>query len=182
MDRRTESTMRKRTRRQVPRYLAVGRIAAAHGIHGEVEVEIHTDFPERFVPGARFLVGQRKEPMVVESVRPYRKRLLIKFEGVSDRTVAQSLRGAWIQVPISEAWPLEEGEYYEFQVLGLEVWTEEGEYLGTLEEVIYTGANDVYVVHGPRGEVLLPAIPEVIREVNLDAERMTVRPLPGLIE
>lgn len=174
--------MEKRKRRSKPRYLAVGRIAAPHGVRGEVEVEIHTDFPQRFVPEARFLVGERKVAMTVERVRPFKKRLLIKFREIVDRTAAERMRGAWIHVPIEEAWPLEEGEYYEHEIVGLEVWTETGEYLGVVDHIIYTGANDVYVVVGPKGEVLLPAIEEVIREIDLERERMTVHLLPGLIE
>ncbi len=169
-------------KRRTPPYLAVGRIATAHGVHGEVEVEIHTDFPERFVPGARFLVGERKRSLVIETVRPHRKRLLIKFAEIEDRTAAERLRGDWLYVPIEEAWPLEEDEYYEHEIIGLEVWTDTGEYLGVVDHIIYTGANDVYVVHGPRGEVLLPAIRDVILDIDLDEDRMTVHLLPGLVE
>ncbi len=171
-----------RQKRRTPRYLAVGRIVAPHGVRGEVEVEIHTDFPERFVPGARLLVGERKVPMSVESVRPYRKRLLIKFAEVVDRTAAEVWRGAWLHVPVEEAWPLEEDEFYEHQIVGLDVWTDEGEFLGVVDHIIYTGANDVYVVVGPQGEVLLPAIKQVILDVDLDEGRMTVHLLPGLVE
>ncbi len=174
--------MTTKRRRRTPRYLAVGRIASPHGTRGEVEVEIHTDFPERFVTGARFLAGERKETMTVQSVRPYKKRLLIKFEEIPDRTAAETWRGAWLHVPIEEAMPLAEGEYYEHQLLGLDVYTDAGEYLGVLEHIIYTGANDVYVVQGPRGEVLIPALVDVILDVDLTAERMTVHPLPGLLD
>ncbi len=169
-------------KRRTPRYLAVGRIVAPHGVHGEVEVEIHTDFPQRFTPEARFFVGERKVAMVVERVRPFKHRLLIKFREVPDRTTAESLRGAWVHIPVEEAWPLEEGEYYEYQIIGLEVWTEEGEYLGVVDHIIYTGANDVYVIQGPRGEVLIPAIEQVVKEIDLDEERITVHLLPGLVE
>lgn len=171
-----------RRKRRTPRYLAVGRIVAPHGVRGDVEVEIHTDFPERFVPGARVLVGERKVPMVVERVRPFRKRLLIKFAEVGDRTAAEVWRGAWIHVPVEEAWPLEEDEFYEHQIVGLEVWTDQGVYLGVIDHIIYTGANDVYVVVGPRGEVLIPAIKQVVLDVDLEEERMTVHLLPGLME
>ncbi len=169
-------------KRRTPRFLAVGRVLSPHGIRGEVEVEIHTDFPERFAPGARFLAGEHKEPLTVEGVRPYRKRLLIKFEEVTDRTGAEALGGEWLYVPIEEAWPLGEDEYYEYQIIGLEVWTEEGEYLGVVDHIIYTGANDVYVVQGPRGEVLIPAIQQVILDVDLDRERITIHVLPGLLD
>lgn len=169
-------------KRRTPPYLAVGRIATAHGIRGEVEVEIHTDFPERFVPGARLFAGERKRALVIETVRPYKGRLLIKFAEVADRTGAERMRGEWLYVPIEEAWPLGEDEYYEHEIIGLQVWTDEGEYLGVVDHIIYTGANDVYVVQGPRGEILLPAIRDVVLDIDVKAERMTVHLLPGLVE
>ncbi|NPA90882.1 MAG: 16S rRNA processing protein RimM [Chloroflexi bacterium] len=174
--------MERKGKPKTPRYLAVGRIISPHGIRGEVEVDVHTDFPQRFQPGARFLVGERKSEMTVESVRPYRKRLLIKFREIPDRTRADVWRGAWIHIPVEEAWPLEEDEYYEYQILGLDVWSDEGEYLGQVDHIIYTGANDVYVIRGPEGEILLPAIKDVILDVDLEKGRMTVHLLPGLVE
>ena len=86
-----------------------------------------------------------------------------------------------VQVPREEAIPLEEGEYYYFQLVGLTVETESGERLGRLAEVLETGANDVYVVRGPRGEVLLPAVEDVIRQVDLESRRVVVRLLPGML-
>jgi len=86
-----------------------------------------------------------------------------------------------VQIPVEEAAPLEEGEYYLYQIVGLATWTVEGEYLGRVREVLTTGANDVYVVRGPKGEVLLPAIEEVIREVDLEAGRMIVSLMEGLV-
>ncbi len=172
--------MKGKGKRRTPRYLAVGRIIAPHGIRGEVEVDIHTDFPERFTPGARVLAGEGKVPLVIESVRPYRKRLLIKFREIPDRTRAETWRGAWLHVPVEEAWPLQEDEYYEYQIVGMDVWTEDGEYLGHVDHIIYTGANDVYVIVGPEREILIPAIKDVIREIDVEEGRMVVHLLPGL--
>ncbi len=172
--------MKGKGKRRTPRYLAVGRIIAPHGIRGEVEVDIHTDFPERFTPGAHVLAGEGKAPLVIESVRPYRKRLLIKFREIPDRTRAETWRGAWLHVPVEEAWPLQEDEYYEYQIVGMDVWTEDGEYLGHVDHIIYTGANDVYVIVGPEGEILIPAIKDVIREIDVEEGRMVVHLLPGL--
>jgi len=87
-----------------------------------------------------------------------------------------------VQIPIEEAVPLEEGEYYDFQLSNVRVEMENGEWLGQVVEVLETGANDVYVVRGPRGEVLLPAVREVILEIDLESRRMLVRPLPGMLE
>ena len=87
-----------------------------------------------------------------------------------------------VQISIEDAAPLEEGEYYHFQVIGVEVEMESGERLGRVTEVLETGANDVYVVRGPRGEVLIPAIESVVRVLDLEAGRMVVSPLPGMLD
>jgi len=153
-----------------------------HGIRGELRVEILTDYPERIALHRVLYLGPESRPYPVEGVRFHRGAALIKLAGCDDRTAAEALRGQWVQVPIEAAVPLEEGEYYHFQVVGVEVITAEGESLGRIVEVIDTGANDVYVVHGPRGEVLIPAIEDVVRELDLEARRMIVEILPGLLE
>jgi 16S rRNA processing protein RimM len=86
-----------------------------------------------------------------------------------------------VQIPVEEAVPLEKGEYYFFQLVGVRVETEGGEWLGQIVDVIETGANDVYVVHGPRGEVLLPAIDDVILDLDLESKQMVVHLIPGLL-
>jgi 16S rRNA processing protein RimM len=86
-----------------------------------------------------------------------------------------------VQIPIEEAMPLGEDEYYVYQIVGLDVWTAEGEYLGRISEVLFTGANDVYVVQGEKGEILIPAIEDVVLEVDLDGGRLTVELMEGLI-
>ena len=167
-----------------PRYLAIGRVAGAHGIHGELKVEILTEEPARFGLLKRVHVGREGEdpqPRRLEAFRFHQKRVLLKIEGCEDRTTAEALRGALIQVPIEEALPLKDGEYYEHQVVGLAVWTAAGEPLGEVVEILYTGANDVYVVRGPdRKEMLIPAIDGVILEIDLDAGRLVVELLEGL--
>ena len=86
-----------------------------------------------------------------------------------------------VQIPIENAVPLEEGEYYLYQLIGVQVETEDGEGLGQVVDVIETGANDVYVVRGPRGEVLLPAIGDVVLDLDLESKRMVVHLLAGLV-
>jgi 16S rRNA processing protein RimM len=116
----------------------------------------------------------------VEQVRLHQGVAILKLTGCDSRNDAETLRGHWLQVPIEQAIPLEEDEYYLFQLVGLEVRTAEGEVLGELAEVLQTGANDVYVVRGPAGELLLPDIPQVIQEIDLEAGRMLVQLAPGL--
>ncbi len=170
-----------------PSYIIVGRVRRPHGIRGEVRVEILTDYPERLVQHDFLYLAPPQSPDEVEqypfeSVRPHKGILLVKLGGVDERDAAEELRGMLVQVPFEEAVPLEEGEYYHFQLIGMDVETETGEWLGRVAEVIATGAHDVYVVRGPRGEVLLPAIEDVILELNTEARKMVVRPLPGMLE
>jgi len=169
-----------------PRYLAVGQVIAPHGVRGEVKVEILTDDPHRFGRLERVFVGPDGEepaPWPLQSYRLHRGRALLKLGGCDDREAAERLRGMLIQVPLEEALLLEEGEYYEHQILGLEVWTVAGERLGEVVDILYTGANDVYVVHGSNlagGELLIPAIAEVVQTVDLEAGRLVVELLDGL--
>lgn len=166
-------------------FLAVGHIVGVHGLRGEVKLESYTDFPERFAPGERLRLGDDLAEVEIASVRPHKKFLLIRFEGVTDRTTAEQLRGLWLFVAEEDAAELEEGTYWIHDLIGLEVWEESGARLGELVDVLVTGANDVYVVHGEQGaarEILLPAIPEVVLNVDLAAGVMTVRLLEGLLD
>lgn len=170
-----------------PSYVTVGQVRRPHGIGGEVRVEILTDYPERVVQHKHLYLAPPHSPDDVEryrleSVRPHKGILLIKLEGCEDRDAAEELRGMLVQVPMEEAVPLEEGEYYHFQLIGMDVETETGEWLGRVADVLATGAHDVYVVRGPRGEVLLPAIEDVILALDTETRKMVVRLLPGMLK
>jgi 16S rRNA processing protein RimM len=169
-----------------PRYLLVGRVLKPHGIRGEIRVEIITAYPERLIQHTVFYLAHPHSPDVVEryaveSARFHKDIALLKLTGCPDRNAAEQLRDMWVQIPAEEAAPLEEGEFYLFQLIGAQVETETGELLGCVVEVIETGANDVYVVHGPRGEVLLPAIQNVVIAFDPQTKHMVVRPLPGTL-
>jgi 16S rRNA processing protein RimM len=165
-------------------YLAIGRITGAHGIRGEVKVEVLTDYPERFQAGARVLLGTEREaePVEIETARPHQEAMLVKLGSVPDRNAAELLRGQLLLIPADEAMPLGENENYVHDLIGLVVETTEGRELGKLTEVLYTGANDVYVVAGPSGEILIPALREVILTVNLSEGRMVVSLPEGLTD
>jgi 16S rRNA processing protein RimM len=164
----------------------VGRVSRPHGVRGEVRVEIVTGYPERLAQRAHFYLARPDSDAVqrypVEGLRFHRGTLLLKLGGCDDRNGADELRGMLVQIPTEEAVPLDEGEYYHFQIIGAAVETESGEALGRVVEVLETGANDVYVVRGPRGEVLVPAIESVVRALALDAKRVVIRPLPGMLD
>ncbi len=162
-------------------YLAVGRIISAHGVRGEVKVKQLTDFPQRFAAGALLFVEGESFQREVVSSRPHKGVLLIKFSGLNDRNAVEPLRGKYLFIAREDAMVLGEDEYYEDELIGLRVETMAGEFLGELTEVIWTGANEVYVVQGPRGEALLPAIAEVVQEVDVEGGVMRVTLLPGLL-
>ncbi len=162
--------------------MAVGRIVGAHGIRGEIKVKQLTDFPERFAPGSRLYVGEEAFQREVIASRPHRGMLLVKLSGLSDRNAVEHLRGKYLFIDREEAMELEEDAYYEDELVGLTVETMEGELLGELMEIMWTGANEVYIVQGPRGETLIPAIAQVVQEVDLEAGVMRVKLLPGLVD
>jgi 16S rRNA processing protein RimM len=170
----------------VPAFLVVGRIGRPHGVLGEVEVDVWTDFPERFQPAGTLFVGHPDDsaprPVVVASARPHHDRLLVRFDVIEDRTAAAELTGLYVMVPTAAAMPLEADAYYHHQLLGLTVELPDGTELGTVTEVIETGSADVLVVSGPRGDVLVPMIGSVIAQVDLAAGRILVTPIPGLLD
>jgi len=168
-------------RKKEPRLLVIGEVLRPQGVRGEVRVRVLTDFPERFRALKSVYLGGTPKPVPVERTRLHQRYVLLKLAGYDDRTSVESLRHALVQIPVEEAIPLEEDEYYLYQVVGLAAWTMQGEYLGRVREVLSTGANDVYIVRGPKGEILLPAIEEVVREVDLEAGRLTVELMEGLV-
>lgn len=171
--------------RETGGYLAVGRITGAHGIRGEVKVEVLTDYPERFRPGAQLFLGSEAEaqPVRVAAMRPHHEMLLVKLDAVPDRTTAETLMGQLLLIPEAEAMPLGEDENYAHDLLGLSVETKEGRDLGKVTDVLATGANDVYVVRGAEGkELLIPALRAVVLRVDLATGRMLVDLPEGLEE
>ena len=157
-------------------------IARAHGLGGEVVVDPYSDAPERFQPGQRLdgvSLGEDSAPRRVGHLAPS-KSVSRAVRGVATRTEAESLHGADLTVARSEVKPLPEGQHYRFELVGLAVKSREGELLGEVTDVFSTGGNDVYVVRGSRGEILLPAIAGVIVEIDLARNTMTVAPPPGL--
>jgi 16S rRNA processing protein RimM len=146
-----------------------------------VKVEVLTDFPERFAQAEAFYVGEDHRLVHLERSAGHKGSLLLKFAGYETPEACAELRDQVIYIPIEEAMPLPEGEYYIYQIVGLDVWTDEGERLGRLTEVWETGANDVYVIDRDGKNVLLPAIPDVVQEIDLEQGRITVHVLDGLM-
>ncbi|TKJ29822.1 MAG: 16S rRNA processing protein RimM [Chloroflexi bacterium B3_Chlor] len=166
--------------RKRPSHLAIARILTPHGVKGEVKAKILTDFPDRFSLLKTVYLGEELSPATLEGHRPTGSKIILKLEGCEDRDQAGMLRGKLIYVPVEEAMPLDEDEYYVHEVVGLQVWTTEGELLGHVDEILFTGSNDVYVVKDGDKEVLIPAVSDVVKEVDTKAGRMEVRLVEGL--
>ncbi len=171
-----------RQRAPEPRYLSVARIVRPWGVRGEMKLQVLTSFPDKLERLTRVYLGPNATPHEVARFRWHSGQLHLLLSDVRDANAAEALRGQLVQIPSEEAVPLGPGEYYEHQLIGLNVVTTDGEPLGQVVEVMATGANDVYVVKGPRGEVLLPARAQVVRQIDLGAGEMKVSLLPGLLE
>jgi 16S rRNA processing protein RimM len=160
-------------------YVAVGRILGPWGLRGDLRVEPLTDFPERFALGSSLYV--EGVAYVIERCRWHKGKVHIKLSGIDSAAAAEALRQRFLEVPEEDLKPLSEGEYYQFQILGLEVRTTEGEPLGKVTQILSTGSNDVFVVRGEGGELLIPALDDVIKAIDLDEGRMEVELVEGLL-
>ena len=164
-------------------YLAIGRVVRAHGVKGEISVTILTDFPERFETTEWVYLGNEYEADAyrLEKYRWHKKNILLTLAGITDRTQAEQLKGQLVQVPIEEAVPLPEGNYYLYQLVNLQVVTTDNRVLGTITDIIETGANDVFVVSDGQKELLLPSIPDVVKSVDTNKGQVVVELIDGLI-
>lgn len=146
-------------------------------------MEANKDTIRSVRPSGQVYLGEGKTPATVRTIRSHRGRFIFRLVGCRDRDAAEAWRGVEIFIPFGDVEPLAEDEYYYWQVIGLRVQTEAGRHLGRLEQIIDTGANDVYQVRTETGgELLLPAIAAVIKEVDLEKERIVVHLLPGLVD
>ena len=162
-----------------PNFFVVGRVLRAWGIRGDLKVAPFTDRPEDLAQYRSVLLGPQRKRYEVKSFRPYQGNWLLHLIGVETRVEAERLHGQEILIETAQR-PRQEGEFFAREVIGLKVRTLDGEELGEVTEILVTGANDVYVVKGDRGEVLLPARVEVIKGIDVEAGMMTVELLPGL--
>jgi 16S rRNA processing protein RimM len=165
--------------------LTIGVIVAPFGLAGEVKVRLETDFPERFTRLTQVCLrppdGEARL-CSVENTRPHKGQILLRLRGVASIDDAERLRNVLVQVRPEDAVPLPPNEFYIYDLVGCEVVSVDGVRLGTLTSVIRGTGNDAYVIDGgARGEILLPAIHEVIRSVDLSTRRITVSPTPGLL-
>ncbi|MGK5497048.1 ribosome maturation factor RimM [Streptomyces sp. URMC 125] len=166
--------------------LVVARIGRAHGIKGEVTVEVRTDEPEvRLAPGAVLATDPASVgPLTIAAGRVHSGRLLLRFEGVRDRTAAEALRNTLLIAEVDpDETPEDPDEYYDHQLVDLDVVTRDGAAVGRIEEIAHLPYQDLLVVRREDGgEVLIPFVAEIVPEIDLEAQRAVVDPPPGLLD
>lgn len=165
-----------------PEYLTIARITAPHGMRGEVKAEILSDFPERFGQLRYVFVGPKYDRMAVVFAQRHRRGALFRLEGIDTIEQAEALRGKLVQVPVAEAPALAEDQFYWHQIIGLVVEDTAGNSIGRVVDILRTGVNDVYLVDADGKEVLIPAIEDVVKKVDLARGRMIVELMPGLLD
>jgi len=154
----------------------VGQIVRPIGLRGEVVVDPAGDDPKRFAGGALFVAqGGGPAELRVAASRPYRERIVVRFEGIDSVEVAEALRDVRLYVPEASLPSLPAGVYYHYQVMGLTVFDSEGVEMGKLESILNLKSNEVYCVRGEWGEILIPAVREYIEKVDPTGGRITLR-------
>ncbi|MFG2529865.1 ribosome maturation factor RimM [Streptomyces sp. NPDC048516] len=166
--------------------LVVARIGRAHGIKGEVTVEVRTDEPElRLGPGAVLATEPSSVgPLTIATGRVHSGRLLLRFEGVADRTAAEALRNTLLIAEVDpEEVPEDPEEFYDHQLMDLDVVTRDGTVVGRISEISHLPYQDLLVVQRPDGsEVLVPFVSEIVPEIDLEEQRAVIDPPPGLLD
>ena len=166
------------------KYLEIGQIVNTFGIKGMVKVKPFTDDIKRFDKLKKVYIENKngRKEYEIEELKYHKEMVLIKFKGIETPEDANLLRESYLMVNRADEEPLEEGTYYIVDMIGLEVETEEGEKLGNLVDIFNTGSNDIYVVKNELGkQILLPAIKDVIKKIDMEKRKMTVHLIPGLM-
>ncbi len=165
-------------------WATIGKIVAPFGIRGELKIHPLTDIPDRFVTLKAVYFSTDHSLHTIQSVRPYKgEMLLLKFAGVDDANAAETLRDVELCIPIDELAELPPDAYYQHDILGLQVYKLDGSPVGTISEIIPTGGNDVYALATPDGkQALIPAIKEIIKQIDLLRRVMYIDPIKGLLD
>ncbi len=165
------------------RLLSIGKIVGAHGVKGSLKILSHSEALSLLAPDALVIVRNKSglhRNYKIKGVTPFKRGVLLSLDGITDRAEAESMTGSDLMMSRSEMPELEEGEYYWSDLIGLAVWTTENVMIGNIESIIQTGGNDVYVVRGPGGETLVPALAKVVLEIHLKQKVMRVSLPEGL--
>ena len=166
------------------KYLEIGQIVNTFGIKGMVKIKPFTDDINRFDKLKKVYIKNKdgKKEYQIQEVKYRKNMVLMKLEGIDTVEQADLLRQSYLLVNRDDEEPLEEGVYYIVDLIGLEVYTDEGVLLGNVDDIFNTGSNDIYVVKDGKGkQILLPGIPDVIKDVDLEKGKITVHLIPGLM-
>lgn len=165
-------------------WAAIGTIVVPFGLKGELKVFSLTDIPDRFATLAVVYVGPQHVPYSVKKVRHHKGSLiLLTLAGINDANAADTLRKQDLFIPVDELAQLPTDSYYQHDILGLSVLTLEDRHLGVVDDIIQTGSNDVYVIKDATGkQVLIPAIKQIVKRIDLAAQRIYIDPIPGLLD
>ncbi len=169
--------------KQMDDWIEAGAIVRPHGLKGEVVVDLARDLLEVVTESLELRVTGRREGervLTVERARNHKARKVVQFKGVSTVEDAEALRGWSVWLTREQIGPLEEGRWFVSDIIGIDVYTDGGEYLGKLAEVMHMPGNDVYVVRNGEKEILLPVIDDVVRSVDIDSGRMVIHLMEGL--
>mgnify|MGYP001248623149 CR=1 FL=1 len=159
--------------------IIIGEVLGAHGQDGELRVRVLTEFPERFKCGAQLYIDGA--PYTIQSSKHHRDTAILKLSGIDTPSQATLLRHKSLAIPENERHELPEGRYYHHDIIGLEVWTSAGTLIGRVSQILNTGGNDVYVVNDSGKEVLIPAVKDVVKEIDPAQGRITIEAIEGLL-
>ncbi len=160
-------------------FMTIGRILAPWGAKGKLKVKVITDFPQRFAPSSTVYIN--RQPMTIDSTEWHKGEVIIKLNAVDSIKAARQLQRQPIEIHHSQVYSLLEGQYYHFQLIGLEVWTTQGELLGNITEILTGKSTDNYVVKGNEGEILIPTIEDVVKSIDLNKRCVVIQAIPGLL-
>ena len=166
------------------KYLEIGQIVNTFGIKGMVKIKPFTDDIKRFDKLKTIYIKNKnsEKEYEIEEIKYHKNMVLMKLKGINTIEEANILRQSYLLIDREKEEPLEDGVYYIVDLIGLEVYTEEGKLLGIVEDIFNTGSNDIYVVKNDIGkQILLPGIPDVLKKVDLEKEKIIVHLIPGLI-
>ncbi len=165
-------------------WATIGKVVAPFGVHGELKVLSLTDIPNRFAELEAIYLGPDHSRQVIRSVRPYKGEMVVmKLAGIEDANTAETLRSFDLAIPLEQLAKLPPDSYYQHDILGLQVMTLAGRNLGAIVDIMVTGSNDVYIIKASDGkQILIPAIKDVIKQVDLIRQMMYIEAIPGLLE
>ena len=165
--------------------LLAGEVVRPHGLDGRLKVRSYAQSEKSFLQSGTIFLKPRSggtKAFTVSSVRPHKSNLLLKLEELNSLDEAEEFRGATLFIRRDSLVPEEKDEYFWFDLIGLEVYLDTGKYIGTIQQILPTGGNDIYVVREGETEVLVPAIHEVVKKVDLDARKMIITEMEGLLD